>query len=386
MKRLMMTTAVLGLLVACEPFLDGDLRGDLGSGFDTSGSVTNLPDRPRPDAQGVISYPTYQVVVAKRDDTIRSVAQRVGQDADALARFNGIAVDAALRQGEVVALPERIADQPATTTPQGTDITAIAENAIERAGPQVVATTALEPTPAPVAPPVQSGTEPIRHKVARGETVFSISRLYSVPVRNIAEWNKLTSDLGIRVGQFLLIPRGDASPPVQEPVTQPGTGTLTPVPPSAAAPLPAEVPAPAATAPTVEETPDAPDLGTATQATTSTDARFAMPAQGTIIRDYAAGRNEGIDIGLAAGTAVKAADGGTVAAVTTDTSGVAIVVIKHPDNLLTVYTNLEDLSVAKGATVSRGQTLGKVRAGDPSFLHFEVRRGLQSVDPKDFLP
>jgi len=79
-----MTTAVLGLLVACEPFLDGDLRGDLGSGFDTSGSVTNLPDRPRPDAQGVISYPTYQVVVAKRDDTIRSVAQRVGQDADAL--------------------------------------------------------------------------------------------------------------------------------------------------------------------------------------------------------------------------------------------------------------------------------------------------------------
>jgi murein DD-endopeptidase MepM/ murein hydrolase activator NlpD len=44
------------------------------------------------------------------------------------------------------------------------------------------------------------------------------------------------------------------------------------------------------------------------------------------------------------------------------------------------------LTVAKGASVSKGQTIGKVRAGDPSFLHFEVRRGLTSVDPADFLP
>jgi murein DD-endopeptidase MepM/ murein hydrolase activator NlpD len=111
-----------------------------------------------------------------------------------------------------------------------------------------------------------------------------------------------------------------------------------------------------------------------------------MPVDGTIIRAYAQGRNEGIDIGVAAGTPVKAADAGTVAAVTKDTAGVAIVVIKHADNLLTVYTNLEDLTVEKNSTVRRGETLGKVRAGDPAFVHFEVRRGLQSVDPADYLP
>jgi len=72
--------------------------------------------------------------------------------------------------------------------------------------------------------------------------------------------------------------------------------------------------------------------------------------------------------------------------VTNNTSGVAIVVIKHSDGLLTVYTNIDDLSVSKGDTVSRGQTIGKVRAGDPSFLHFEVREGLQSVDPTGYLP
>ena len=132
------------------------------------------------------------------------------------------------------------------------------------------------------------------------------------------------------------------------------------------------------------EVPDAPDLG----ATTPTDsaARLAYPVQGDIIRAYAAGRNEGIDIGVPAGTSVKAAASGTVAAVTTDTSGVAIVVLKHDGGLLTVYTNLEGLTVAKDASVSRGQVIGKVRAGDPSFLHFEVRRGLTSADPAEFLP
>jgi lipoprotein NlpD len=30
--------------------------------------------------------------------------------------------------------------------------------------------------------------------------------------------------------------------------------------------------------------------------------------------------------------------------------------------------------------------IGKVRAGDPAFLHFEVRRGMVSQDPADFLP
>ena len=387
MKRLMMTTAALGLLAACEPFIDSDLRNDFGSGFDTSGSVADLPNRPLPDAQGVISYPTYQVVVAGRDDTISSIAARIGQDADALARFNGIAVDAALRQGEVVALPERIAEEPVNTTPQTTDIASIAGNAIERAGPQVATTTLAPTAPSePVAPPVQNGTEPIRHKVARGETVFSISRLYTVPVASIVEWNRLTSDLDIREGQFLLIPQGNAAPPAPTTVTEPGVGTVTPVPPSAAAPLPAEVPAPAATTPTVEETPEAPDLGTVTETPAAEPAAFVMPAQGAIIREFSPGRNGGIFIGADAGASVVAAAAGSVAAVTVDTSGVAIVVVRHPDNVLTVYANLEDITVENGASVTQGQAIGKVRAGDPSFLQFEVRRGTQAVDPKDFLP
>jgi hypothetical protein len=38
-----------------------------------------------PDAQGVISYPGYQVAVARRGDTVGSVAARVGLSAQELA-------------------------------------------------------------------------------------------------------------------------------------------------------------------------------------------------------------------------------------------------------------------------------------------------------------
>ena len=381
-------------MTACEGLPDFDLR-DLGNGFDTSNAVTNLPDRPSPDDRGVISYPNYQVVVARQDDTIRTIAARLGLDPETLARFNGIALDTPLRRDEVVALPTRVTEPSpatgaATTGPiQPLDVAEVATTALDRVGEQPAVTTGPL---APAAAPAGTGTEPIRHQVQRGETAFSISRLYDVPVRNIADWNSLSSDLAVREGQQLLIPQGGApapAPAAPAPVEEPGTGSVTPLPPSASAPLPVDDTSPAVPAP---EAPEAPDLGTpsvappAAPAASTVDARFAYPVQGSIIRAYAPGRNEGIDIGVPAGTPVKAAGAGTVAAVTTDTQGVAIVVIKHPDNLLTVYTNIDNLTVAKDASVRGGQTIGEVRAGSPSFLHFEVRRGLQSVDPADFLP
>ncbi len=379
--RLILTSVAALALTACDQFPDFDLR-DLGDGFDTSAAVENLPNRPAPDDRGVISYPNYQVVVAQRDDTIRTIATRLGLDTQEVARFNGIEPDITLRRDELIALPGRVTEPSpatgaATTGPlQPLDITAVATTALDR-----VDTT---PTPAPQASPAtpDPGVEPIRHKVERGETVFQISRLYNVPVRNIAEWNGLGPDLVIREGQFLLIPQGGAQPPVPvvAPTEQPGSGSTTPVPPSAATPLPDPTPA----APAPEVVPETPDIGEATPNTSS--ARLIYPVEGPVIRAYAPGRNEGIDISAAPGTNVRAADGGVVAAVTTNTAGVAIVVVKHPDGLLTVYTNLENLTVSKNDRVAKGDNIGQVPDSEPSFLHFEVRRGLQSVDPADFLP
>lgn len=396
-KRVLMTGAALAALSACSDF-DFDLR-DIGNGFDTSSAVQSIQGRPQPDDRGVISYPNYQVVVARQNDTIRGIAIRLGVDAQELATFNGIEPDVILRQGEIVALPARVAEPSPATGAVGTgpiqplDVTAIATSALDRADAAGTGTAAT-PAPAPAATPaapVQRGTEPIRHQVVRGDTVFSLAQLYNVPARDIAEWNSLDSEFTIREGQFLLIPQGGARPPASAAVSAPGEGTETPVPPSAGTPLPEAGTAAATAAGTAAGTaveiaaPEAPDLGQA-PAPASSGARFTMPLQGSIIRAYAPGSNEGIDIGAAAGTDVRAAGAGTVAAVTTDTSGGGIVVIKHDDGLLTVYTQLADLSVSKDDTISQGQVIAKVRDASPSFLHFEVRRGLQSLDPTDYLP
>lgn len=387
-RNALLTSVALAALAACDGF-DPDMR-DLGNGFSTASAAQALPNRPSPDDRGVISYPTYQVVVARQDDTIRGIANRLGLDANTLAQYNGINPDAILRRDEIVALPDRLPDgASAPVTQQPFDVAAVATSALDRAdaeGGQITAT-ALPPAnqaaPAATVTPATAavGAEPIRHQVVRGETAFSISRLYNVPVTAIAEWNGLNAEFTIREGQYLLIPQGGAAPqraPATV-VTAPGAGSETPVPPSAATPLPA------ATAPVAA--PETPDTGTPAPAAPAASAsRLAAPVQGSIIRAYAPGSNEGVDFGVPAGTDVRAADAGSVAAVTTDTSGGSIVVIRHADGLLTVYTQIDNLAVQKDASVSRGQVIGKVRAGNPSFLHFEVRRGLQSVDPMDFLP
>lgn len=411
--RLLSCTTALALLAACaEPF-DPDLR-DMGNGFDTSAAALNPAPRPRPDDRGVISYPNYQVAVAREGDTVVTLASRLGLEAGALARYNGVSADASLRGGEVIALPSRVAEpSPATgasvtgpITPSNTgtppvstgriDVTTLAGAAIDRAAPQTqptfppqTPTSSSAASSTPVAPPrtLSSGEEPVRHQVGRGETAYSIARLYNVPVRSLAEWNGLGSDLAVREGQFLLIPPAGAAPaaaatPAPTAVTPPGAGSPTPAPPSAAAPLPQEelpAAAPAPAAPASEPQP------VAEQAQPKPSA-MAMPAQGSIIRAYARGRNDGIDIGAPAGSPVKAAAAGTVAAITTNTEGIQIVVIRHPDELLTVYTHVVDLMVERGASVTKGQTIGKVKAGAPSLLHFEVRKGMESQDPTNYLP
>ncbi len=406
MRISLLAGAACVTLAGCSEPLDFDLRG-LTGGFTTADAAqAALAPRPEPDDRGVISYPNYQVAVARRGDTIATVAQRVGLDAGALARFNGIDADVTLRRDEIIALPTRVSEpSPATgaasTGPiQPVDINAVAGGAIDRSA----ATPGVQTAPLPATTqPAQSGREPVRHKVERGETAFTVARLYSVPVKDLAEWNGLGSDFAIRAGQFLLIPVASQNPPARQPAQTasatplPGAGSATPTPPSATKPLPAEVvaPAAAAAAPTATQattqtaTAPAPapkpvaDVGKTTKPATT--GKFVRPVNGTIIREYAKGKNEGINIKAAPGTPVKAADTGTVAAITKSADGIPIVVVRHANNLLTVYANVDDVSVKKGDSISRGQNIAKLRSGNDSFLHFEVRNGFDSVDPGPFL-
>lgn len=384
----LLTVGALGLS-ACGSGggFDWDLRPDRYSTTDAARATTAA--RPMPDARGVISYPGYQVVLAQRGERVGDIASRLGIDAAALARHNAIATDTVMRGGELLVLPSRVSE------PEGF-----------AGGP--IATTPLGGTGT-------TGNEPPRHTVERGETAFTIARLYNVTPRALAEWNGLPADMSVREGQILVIPvaqtaaasgtgsaagapmnaaglTAPAAPAAGLEATgagltsMPGQGSATPVPPSASQPLPDSNPAPAGTsASAASGTPaPAPVADMASQRSASSS-RLAMPVQGRIIRAYAPGRNDGIGIGAAAGTEVHAAAAGTVAAITEDTDQVPILVIRHENNLLTVYANIDNIRVSRGDRVSRGQAIAGVRAGDPSFLHFEVREGFESVDPMPYL-
>ncbi|SFG51169.1 Murein DD-endopeptidase MepM and murein hydrolase activator NlpD, contain LysM domain [Palleronia marisminoris] len=372
-------------LAACAPSgWDVDLRDRIGAPFGTSSAVMgSVPARPDADNRGVISYPDYQVAVARRDDTVGRIAQRVGLPTDELATYNGLPPNETLREGELIALPRRVAEpSPATGAPRSGPVLPAA---------QPIATTTLEnraeaaidrgATVTPAVPSLPDGGQPVRHRVEAGETAFSISRRYGVPVQALAEWNGLDEQMTVRRGAVLLVPAVATRTAPAEATSRPGEGTLAPPPPSASEPLPDEE----ATQAPPKETPASPTLSQQATEASSSSGRFAYPVQGRVIRAYSKGKNDGIDIAAAPGTTVNAAADGTVAAITRDTDQIPILVLRHPNNVLTVYAGVDNIAVEKGDSVTRGQSIARIRAGDAAALHFEVREGFESVDPSTYL-
>ncbi|MCG0275438.1 MAG: M23 family metallopeptidase [Thermosediminibacteraceae bacterium] len=131
-----------------------------------------------------------------------------------------------------------------------------------------------------------------------------------------------------------------------------------------------------------------------------------MPVAGKIITDHSKDTlvysktleqwcaHKGVDIAAEVGTPVKAAMAGTVVEVrSSDPKLGVVVVIDHGNGLKTLYGNLmSDNLVHKGKHVKKGDVIGGVgktapfEIEDPPHLHFEVLKGNESVDPKNFLP
>lgn len=380
---LMLGASVLALSACVNTSaLDWDLRGGGGNTSDAARQATAAV--PTPDAKGILSYPDYQLAKAQRGDTVAGMAGRLGLNPEQLAQTNALRPTDPLREGELLLLPNRVSAAPQPAVIAGTglgspasgggrvDIGSIATTALDEVGPS-----------ATTAPSKPIAGQPLTHRVARGETAFTIARTYNVSAKSLADWNQLGAEMAVREGQTLIIPVATApAPPLEPVVTPPGAGSPTPEPPSAAKPLPDEEPVAAATKP--KATPPSPALGD--QATGASAAKFVMPVSGKIIRGYDRKSNQGIDIAAPAGTPVKAADAGTVSVISADTNGKGIVIIRHAGDLLTVYVGVSGATVAKGAKVTRGQAIGKVAAGDPAFLHFEVRNtSKESFDPMTYL-
>ena len=96
----------------------------------------------------------------------------------------------------------------------------------------------------------------------------------------------------------------------------------------------------------------------------------------------------GIDIAVPAGTAIKAAAGGTVIYAGGLGGYGNLTVIDHGNGLATAYGHQSSIGVANGASVAQGQVIGYVGCTGYCFgahLHFEVRVNGEPVNPLDYL-
>jgi lipoprotein NlpD len=247
----------------------------------------------------------------------------------------------------------------------------------------------------PAAPPIPlraAHPEPelltVRHRVAPGETAFRIARSYGVTVEELAAVNGIKDPKSLSVGQELLIPTVGSDEDPDEPHAEPG---VAPAPERGGAPVAVGrdelPPRPSATG---QPTGSRGRAG-ASRPEPATKGMLDWPLRGVLYGRFGKkGRepHDGIDLAAPAGTPVKTGQEGTVLYAGEQKAYGLIVIVQHPNGLITLYAHNRDLRVKTGQTVRRSQVIATVgesgRTSGPH-LHFEVRVDGKPVDPVDYL-
>jgi septal ring factor EnvC (AmiA/AmiB activator) len=141
----------------------------------------------------------------------------------------------------------------------------------------------------------------------------------------------------------------------------------------------------------------APSRPAASSMTTADLGNLDWPVSGQVVYTFGRSRQSngttirynGIGIGAAAGTAVRAIEGGTVEMAAPFEGYGPTVVVSHGGGYYSLYLYLREVMVRPGAQVTKGQTVGTVGGeGTPEGAHveFQIREpGGSAVDPLTWL-
>jgi len=186
------------------------------------------------------------------------------------------------------------------------------------------------------------------HVVEHGQTLWRIATVYGVDLETLQWVNDVEDVTELRVGRVLFIP-GVARHMAVKPLSR-------------------------------EEEPSREKIG------------LIWPLHGRKTSDFGPrGKSvhQGIDLAAPKGTPVLASASGRVAYSGNGMKGYGkVVVLKHANDLSTVYAHNSSLEVVMGDIVEQGQVIAKVgatgRASGPH-LHFEIRRRGVPENPRQFL-
>jgi lipoprotein NlpD len=115
---------------------------------------------------------------------------------------------------------------------------------------------------------------------------------------------------------------------------------------------------------------------------------WIWPVSGPVTGKFDPTRSKGIEIAAPEDAPIVAVADGTVSYTGSPRDYGNLVILKHGEDLLSVYAHAKTVVVKEGQAVQRGQviaTAGKSGSG-PATVHFEARRNRAPVDPLELLP
>jgi lipoprotein NlpD len=210
------------------------------------------------------------------------------------------------------------------------------------------------PAPGTLTPVPDAEAVGVFHQVHKGETLISICKAYKTDLQEVAEMNGIEDSDSIQVGQKIFIP--DVKKSLRPPVSDPGKSAKAII--------------------------------------KKWKGQFIWPVEkGVLTSKYGirgGRRHDGIDVAAPEGTAVLAAADGKVLYSGDQQRGYGnLVIIRHKDDMITVYAHNKVNLVKEGQAVKQGQVIAQVgttgRATGPH-VHFEIRKRTKPRNPLFFLP
>jgi murein DD-endopeptidase MepM/ murein hydrolase activator NlpD len=388
---------------------------------ETGVPVAGARSEPSPQAPATASDPAgwsraggTQIKV-RDGETVYNISKRYGVPANVITQVNGLPNGSSLRSGQTLVIPTYVYSQKAPVSApdanqqvadansgRGTRFDPPADNVpVPSRAPKNETVAVLPNAPKVREVPIgQSGSDQPKaaaptvaggsYTVQSGDTLSAIARKTGTRVADLKAANGMQDGV-LRIGQQLKVPQGGSIVVAEAPAgnAQKVDATTT----GATQPQPTQ-------STSTYTAPEKPAEKVIQQAVASPDVapnatgvgKMRWPVRGRVISSYGKGggkSNDGIDIAVPEGTAVKAAENGVVIYAGDGLKEFGnTVLVRHEDGLVTVYGHASQLKVQRGQKVKRGDEIAvsgmSGNASTPK-LHFEVRKNSSPVDPSSFL-
>lgn len=376
--RFSLVCSCLLLLANCAP----DIRDEVTKNPNPKVPFDELQAWPKPDADGIFQFDNRRYIEVRFGEDLYDIAKRSDEDTMVIAELNQINPDTPLQPGKVLLLPNR------TPSSEELDATGYIVNDDIQSEFEI---------------DIRGKTENYyRHRVQKGETAYTIAKLYGISVRTLADWNQLDADFAVTEGEILIIPAAnqileegtqeivetepkpvEIEEKIEEPVTsvKEQTEEQTEV---IVEETPTEEQEPVVV---VKEPKPLPPGEIDCDNFAPAQFGFSPPLQGELVKDYSnePAANKGIDIAAPVGSSVFAVGEGKVALISDLAEGTKVLLVLHDCNVFSIYQNLQDITLERGDLVDKGQKIGTLDSA-LGYLHFEIRLGPDSADPKEYLP